>query len=464
MQVLFSHGYFIEDDPREQRIMRPYPLGLLYLAGWLEKHGVSNSVFDTTFSTKTVLFDHLTSEKPPVLALYTNLMTKLNVIEIMRFVRSQEALKNTLLVVGGPDVSYNIQNYLEAGADVVVIGEGEQSMLDLALAYEGHRNWLEQFGHIPGIAFLQPDQTVHQTGPREKIRDIDTLPFPKRDAIDLSLYLQAWKKVHGKSAVSISTQRGCPYTCRWCSTAVYGQSYRRRSPENVVDEIEQLQRDYDFDLVWFVDDVFTVSHKWVENFAAELKKRKVTVQFECITRADRLNEEVLRTLSEMGCFRIWVGAESGSQRIIDAMDRRVDVGQVREMIRAARRTGIQAGTFIMLGYPGETEADIREAGRHLKESGPDLFTITVAYPIKGTGLYEEVAATTTMDLPWQEHTDRDIDFPRTYSRKYYDYAVRWTVNAVNWHQERQKKGPISATGVKLMLKVAAARLGMMVSR
>ncbi|MDO8366862.1 MAG: radical SAM protein, partial [Saprospiraceae bacterium] len=250
----------------------------------------------------------------------------------------------------------------------------------------------------------------------------------------------------------------------WCSTAVYGQSYRRRSPENVVDEIVWLQKNYAFDLIWFVDDVFTVSHKWLNEFCDALQKRRVNVRFECITRADRLNDGVLELLKAAGCFRVWIGAESGSQRIIDAMDRRVDVAQVREMIRSARRTGIEAGTFIMLGYPGETEVDIRETVQHLKDSNPDLFTITVAYPIKGTGLYDAVEASSFAELPWEKRTDRDLDFRRTYPRRYYDFAVRWTVNSVYLHKARLAGKLLTFKGLKLLGKVSVARAGMWASR
>ena len=370
MNILFTHGYFICDDPKEQQIMKPYPpLGLLYLSAWLDKHGVENEVFDTTFSTKNDLKTHLLRSRPRIVALYANLMTKLNVLETAAFIRSQESLRDTLIVMGGPDVTHNAADYLAHGADLIVIGEGEQTMLEICLSAgtEGATD-VQRFSHIPGIAFLQPGGLLFKTPPREKLRDIDALPLPNRQKIDLRQYLDAWKKAHGHSAVSISTQRGCPYTCRWCSTAVYGQSYRRRSPEKVVDEIVFLQETYDFDLVWFVDDVFTVSHKWLGEFRDALQHRNVRVQFECITRADRLNAEVIRMLKECGCFRVWIGAESGSQRIIDAMDRRVDVQQVGEMIRLAGAAGIQTGTFIMLGYPGETEHDIRDTVRHLKAS------------------------------------------------------------------------------------------------
>ena len=221
-----------------------------------------------------------------------------------------------------------------------------------------------------------------------------------------------------------------------------------------------MQKNYDFDLIWFVDDVFTVSHKWLREFQEELWARNVRISFECITRADRLTDEVLDILKASGCFRVWIGAESGSQRIIDAMDRRVDVLQVRNMIQSARRAGIASGTFIMLGYPGETEDDIRQTVQHLKASNPDVFTITVAYPIKGTGLYEEVESGIHQALPWAEHTDRDLDFPRTYPRRYYDFAVRWTVNSVHWHKARLQNKYLTIHALKVFGKMNAARLGM----
>ncbi len=504
-RVVLTHGYFLADDPKEQAIMKPYPpLGILYISAFLEKNGVPNEVFDTTFSSQKNLQEYLLRCRPPFLAFYVNLMTKLNVLQIIRWTRSQPELSHTRIILGGPDVTYNVDDYLAAGADVIVLGEGEQTMLELVAQAQappsppirggeerspgiGAEIWsggkpekdvlslpFQQNneeagpppliggpgGAPPGIAYRLSDGSTHRTAPREKIRDLDELPFPSREKINLQLYLNAWKQAHGHSAISISTQRGCPYTCRWCSTAVYGQSYRRRSPQNVVDEIVWLQQHYDFDLIWFVDDVFTVSHKWLREFCQALEQRSVQLRFECITRADRLNDEVLSLLRAAGCFRVWIGAESGSQRIIDAMDRRVDVAQVREMIRSARREGIEAGTFIMLGYPGETEADIRATVEHLKASNPDLFTITVAYPIKGTGLYDEVAL--DMDSPpdWTGSTDRDRDFRRTYPRRYYDFAVRWTVNSVHFHKAKLAGRQFLPQGIKFWGKMWAARIGM----
>ena len=208
----------------------------------------------------------------------------------------------------------------------------------------------------------------------------------------------------------------------------------------VVDEIEQLIKDYNPDALWFVDDVFTVSHKWLDEFHKEMTERNVSIQFECITRAERLNEEVLQKLKDIGCFRIWIGAESGSQRIIEKMDRKVELTTVKEMIQLTTKMGMESGTFIMLGYPTETMHDINLTIQYLKDANPDVFTITVAYPIKGTSLYTEIEKDITIQPPWNNSTDREIDFERTYSRKFYDYAVSKVVNDVNLYKLKSKKG------------------------
>ncbi|MEM7040550.1 MAG: radical SAM protein, partial [Bacteroidota bacterium] len=267
-----------------------------------------------------------------------------------------------------------------------------------------------------------------------------------------------WKEHHGMSTASVNTMRGCPYTCNWCSRAVYGLSYRRRSPALVVAELAWIKQNYDVDAFWFVDDVFTVSHKWLKGFAEELMVAGLEIKYECITRADRMNEEVIDLLEQTGCFRVWIGAESGSQRILDAMDRRVTVEKVGEMIRKTQEQGMQAGTFIMLGYPGETEEDIEKTIGHLVYSDPDLFTITVAYPITGTPFYTEIERDIIDPLPWEDSTDRDTKFVRTYSRKFYDYAVRRVVNEVNYHKRLKNKAMLRAANHKL--RALAAKAGM----
>ncbi len=436
LKILLTHGYFLNEDEKEKEIMRPYPpLGILYLSAYLENHGFENSIFDSTFSSFDKLTELLLSEKPDFIGIYTNLMTKLNVLKITAFVKSRQELRHTKIVLGGPEVRNHVDNFLKHGADIIVLGEGEETMLEVA-QHQAESKAEALLSEIKSIAFKSSNGELKYSESRALLRNIDELSFPNRKKINLQLYFDAWKNKHGQSALSISTMRGCPYTCKWCSRAVYGQSYRRRSAKLVADEIEHIQKNYKVDTLWFVDDVFTVSHKWMKEFREEMVNRKIVMPFECITRADRLNDETMRLLKESGCFRVWIGAESGSQKIIDAMDRRVSVEQVREMIQLAKKHNIQSGTFIMVGYPGETEEDIEETIHHLKVSNPDLYTITVAYPIKGTPLYAEVEDRFVEQLDWQSSTDRDIDFKRTYRRKYYDFALRRLYNEVAYHKEK----------------------------
>ena len=458
MNIVLTHAYFLNEDSKEQRVNKPYPpLGLLYLSAWLDQHQHPNEVYDSTFFSSAEQRRFLAKRQPDIIAIYVNLMTKLNVIDLVRYIRQDPLFGECLIVLGGPDITYNVEEYLSFGADILVIGEGEQSLLEiLHSTTQADKNRAS----IAGIAFRDSQGKVVRTPKRSHLKNIDELPMPNRKKINLSLYLDYWKKHHGVSSISISTQRGCPYTCRWCSTAVYGQSYRRRSPEKVVQEIVQLQNDYDFDQIWFVDDVFTVSHKWMHEFREQLQLHALKIAFECITRADRLNHEILNVLKEAGCMRVWIGAESGSQTVLDAMDRRVDVHQVSEMILVARKLGIEAGTFIMLGYIGETERDIQKTLTHLRESNPHHVTITVAYPIKGTALYHDVQDRLIQTMDWHSSTDREVEFKRTYVRPYYDYAVRWVMNGLKFHQSQLQGQYFRMQTVRYGLKMMLARAGM----
>ncbi|MDO5977698.1 B12-binding domain-containing radical SAM protein [Flavivirga spongiicola] len=434
MSLVLTHAYYLNEDPKELLIMKPYtPLGLLYISSYLNEKNVENHVFDSTFYSQEEQLAFIQNKQPKAVAIYTNLMTKINVIKLIKLLKNDSKYGFPKIILGGPDITYNCENYLNTGAHFLVIGEGEQTTLELYHAILNDSN----YQNIPGIAFLE-NTSIKKTAPRTKIKDLSELPLPNREAIPIDKYLDTWKTYHGKSSMTVSTQRGCPYTCKWCSTAVYGQSYRRRPADMVAAELRMLKDTYKPDAIWFVDDVFTVSHKWIQSFHQEVIKQNAVIPFECITRAERLNDEILQLLKEAGCFRIWIGAESGSQKIIDAMDRRVDVDVVKEAIQKTNALGIETGTFIMVGYPGEDETDINKTISYLKAANPTHFTITVAYPIKGTSLYNEIKDKITVQPNWETSTDRDIDFTRTYSRKFYDYAVKRIVNEVNSHKEISK--------------------------
>jgi radical SAM superfamily enzyme YgiQ (UPF0313 family) len=461
MKVLLTHGYFLAEDPKEQELMRPYPpLGILYLAAFLEQRGQEAEVFDSTFSSRAALERRLLTAPPDLVGIYTNLMTKLGVLGLIRFIRAQPALARTRVVLGGPEVRYHAEKFLEHGADVIVVGEGEETMHALVTAFSKGGS-TSALAEIAGIVFRDDGGQVVRTPARALLSSLDDLPMPKRDAIDLQPYLNAWRTRHGTNAVSVSTMRGCPYSCRWCSRAVYGGSYRRRSPRQTVDEIESIVQRYAPDSLWFVDDVFTINHRWLDELTAELERRHLRVRYECITRADRLDERVVGLLKRSGCFRVWIGAESGSQKILDAMDRRVTVERVREMIQLSKKHGIETGTFIMIGYPGETEADVDATIEHLKLADPDQFTITVAYPIKGTPYYEEVEGDIVDSRPWEQTTDRDLELRRPQSKLYYKLAVARVVNEVRSYQlARRTGGGPSLDVTKHRVKALVARAGM----
>lgn len=459
MSIVLTHAYYLSTDPKEQRIMKPYPpLGQLYLSGYLNEQNVENYVFDTTFSTKNEQLGFIASKKPDIVAIYANLMTKVEVIKLIHILKNEAIYGFPKIVLGGPDVTYNCENYLRAGAQYLVLGEGEETIYEL---YQAIINKTD-ISVVSGLAYLENGQVVKTKG-RIKMKDLSLLPLPNRKAIDMQKYLDTWKNNHGTSSMTVSTQRGCPYTCKWCSTAVYGQSYRRRPASQVAQELAMLKEEYNPDAIWFVDDVFTVSHKWLTEFHKEVIAQDAIIPFECITRAERLTDEVLQQLKEIGCYRIWIGAESGSQKIVDAMDRRVDINVVKKAIQKTNDLGMETGTFIMVGYPGEDETDINQTISYLKAANPTHFTITMAYPIKGTSLYNEIEDKITVQPNWETSTDRDIDFKRTYNRKYYDFAIRRIVNEVNFHKEISKeKNKSSLVALKLKTKSVFANLLMKV--
>lgn len=424
--ILLTHGYFLAEDEKEQQIMKPYPpLGLLYLSAFLKSWGYSVDVFDSTFHERRQLTDRLARDPGGTIGVYTNLMTRRSVLEIVRAAKRHD----WTVILGGPESANYLAEYLGAGADVIVIGEGELALAELlpVLARSGRRG----LSDVSGIAFLDDTGKVVRTAERPKIRDLDSLPYPDREAIDHRKYLDAWRTHHGASSVNLITARGCPYRCNWCSHAVYGFSHRRRSPANVADEVQWILDRYDPDQLWYADDVFTISHPWLAGYAEELERRGIHRPFETITRADRLqNEASVETLKRLGCYRVWIGSESGSQKILDAMERGVSVEQVRRSTRLAKAHGIQVGMFLMWGYEGEELEDIAATVEHVKLSNPDVFFTTVAYPIKGTGYFDKVRDKVALPVDWAHASDRDYVVAGRRSKDYYELADQWLRNEV----------------------------------
>jgi anaerobic magnesium-protoporphyrin IX monomethyl ester cyclase len=455
MDILLTHGYFLYEDPKELQIMKPYPpLGILYICSHLRKKGLNAEVFDSTFSSRDKLWDVLRQGPPSVLGVYANLMTRSNVVEILRV--AKEAGWQT--IVGGPEPGAYIDEYLTAGADVVVVGEGEITLEELVPVLRSHA--VDKLHQVDGIAFRAPDGSAVRTKPRQQIKDIDAQPWPARELIDMTQYVEVWRKHHGMGSVSLITARGCPYHCRWCSHEVFGKTHRRRKPASVADELEWLIHRYQPQMAWMADDVFTIHPGWLFQYAAELKRRGLKLPFECISRADRLNSQVVETLAEMGCFRVWIGSESGSQRILDAMERGVTVEQVQTAVALCRTAGIQTGMFLMWGYEGEELSDIEATVEHVKKSDPDIFFTTVAYPIKGTPYFSEVVERVENPQPWSESSDREFRVRNRHSRQFYRFADKLLRSEVELKRMGNKTDPDEAALAALQSGIADARAGL----
>jgi anaerobic magnesium-protoporphyrin IX monomethyl ester cyclase len=424
--LLLTHGYFLFEDEKEMQIMRPYPtLGLLYLSAFLRRAGFDIEIFDTTFAQRQQLFDRL-ARSGGVIGIYTNLMTRRPVLDIVAAAKRF----GWTVILGGPESANYPGEYLAAGADVVVSGEGEMTMAELlpALASKGPQN----LHGVAGIAFRDCDGVMVTNPERTKIADLDSIPWPDRGMIDQARYVKVWRDTHGMGSVNMITARGCPYKCNWCSHAVFGYTHRRRSYIDSAAELEHIMETYHPDQVWYADDVFTISHPWLYGYAKELKRRNLRVPFETISRADRMMKEgVLQTLADMGCYRIWIGSESGSQRILDGMERGVKVDQVIWAANAAKRYGIQVGMFLMWGYPGEQMEDIAATVDLVSKCQPDIHLTTVAYPIKNTVFFHNAGDLIVADKQWSDATDRDYRIKGRHTRAYYKHADSWLNNEVH---------------------------------
>lgn len=458
MDLLLTHGFFLDDDPAEQKIMKPYPpLGLLYISAYLKQRGFAVEVFDSTFASLAALKAYISAQRPPVVGVYANMVTKFSALEII----AHACAEGCTVIVGGPDPPYYAEAYLEHGADVVVIGEGEETLAELlpALAMGG-----ERLGGIAGIVYRDGEGRVQRTAPRPLLADLDALPLPDRGAIDYARYLDAWRHHHGYGPASLITARGCPFRCTWCSHSVFGHTLRKRSPQHVAQEVAWLQEHFRPDALWYADDVFNIDRKWLRAYAGELERRDLRLPFECICRADLLSDELLGLLRTMGCFRLWIGSESGSQRLLDAMQRRVKIEQVQAMTRLAKRHGIETGMFLMWGYEDENGDDIAQTIEHVKKAAPDIVLTTVSYPIKGTEYYARMEEQQRIveDGPWAETNDRHSRIRGRHSRRYYDFANRWLYSELEL-QRLDSASPLAPRRLKAQVNAGLGRLGMVLT-
>jgi anaerobic magnesium-protoporphyrin IX monomethyl ester cyclase len=458
--ILLSNSYFLDLDEHEKTIMKPYaPLGPMSLSSFLKREGVDVHLHDTTFTDLDDYRSLVERVKPRVVGISSNCISRPYARQMAGIAKRAGAF----VVAGGPDPISYTEDYFAAGVDVIGAGEGEETLLEL-LSVTSSRSDLStlvesgDLDRVDGLVFQREGKNVYTTA-RKKIKELDELPWPDRDAISLEPYMETWRKYHGYSSLSLITQRGCPFKCAWCSSSVYGRSFRQRSPENVVDEMLYLRERFNPDMLWVADDVLSVNKKWIWKWVEQIEARGARIPYECLSRVDLVDEEMLKGLADSGAHRIWYGAESGAQHVLDAMHKGTKIEEIRQACRWSKEAGIEVGLFIMLGYPSETRDDVLATLRLLKDIDPEIFGIAVAYPMKGTDFYSEVSDLLKPDIQWTQTNENKLVFEGQYQPRFYWFAERLLHNEMGLYRivKNRRFAPIEFAD--RLAKTAVCRAG-----
>lgn len=437
MKVLFSHSYFLFFDKKQWNQRKPYPpLATIQVAAYARNEGFEVELFDVNFvQNPTEIKIALDTFEPEVLVLYDddfNYLTKMCLTNMRdaAFVMIKEAKKRGIhVIVSSSDSTDHFQKYLENGADEILMGEGDETLLDLLKHIRNGENTDE----LAGIAFKKESEIV-QTKKRKIITELDLLPIPAWDLIDIKPYQNAWKK-HGVFSINIATTRGCPFKCNWCAKPIYGMRYNSRSPHHVVAEIKFIKSLFDFDHIWFADDIFGLKPNWVQEFNQELKNEGLTISYTIQSRADLLlKDDTIDALVHSGLKEVWIGAESGSQKILDAMDKGTTLDQIKTSTRLLQTKGVSVAYFLQFGYPNEDRIDIGKTIDMVKNNQPDNIGISVSYPLPGTLFYEQVKSQLDIKANWKDSDDLDLLFVGTFSPNYYKILQRYVHH---WFRLRQ---------------------------
>lgn len=426
-EILLVHSFFLRLDRKQWRAMQPYgPLGTLYAAAYLRRHGYKVAVFDSMLAEgPAALVPLLERHQPCVVVFYEdsfNWLSKMCLtrmrdacFEMMRLVKSHTNATVPIIVAGSDATDYQ-QLYFDQGADFAIIGEGEVSLLELVAVLLGRCG--KEPEEVAGVGFRR-NGAVRRSAPRGYLKDLDSLPFPAWDLLDVGEYQRAWRRKHGYYSINMVTTRGCPFRCNWCAKPIYGDRYNSRSPENVVEELVWLRRHLGPDHIWFADDIFGLKPGWVEKFGDAVKNADVVTPFKIQARVDLLHEEVVAALKKASCKTVWVGAESGSQKILDAMDKGTRVEQIYAAAERLRRHGIEVCFFLQFGYPGETDEDIDKTIKMVGDCQPDDIGISVSYPLPGTRFYERIESELSEKRNWVHSGDLEVMFRGHYQPEFY---------------------------------------------
>lgn len=460
--ILFTHSYFYKFDEKQWKNQQPYPpYGTLCAAAVLREAGYEVALFDTNLRDDPAeIRPVLAAERPRYLVLYDD---GFNYLTKMCLTRMREAAFDLAkigrefgctVIVSSSDSTDHCAEYLAEGADIVLLGEGENTLRELIQAQESGQT---DFSKIPGLAYREPphqssivnhqSSIVNQSPPRPVLHDLDSLPLPAWDLVDMAEYQQIWHKKHGYFSLNLATTRGCPYKCNWCAKPIYGNRYNSRSPERVVAEIELLMKKYGATHFWMADDIFGLKPGWVRRFRDLVVEKNLRFAYKIQSRVDLLlKEDNIAALAASGLRQAWVGAESGSQKILDAMDKGTTVDEIREATRLLKKHGVEVCFFLQYGYLGESRADIEATLRLVEELLPDDIGVSVSYPLPGTKFYDKVRALLGDKHNWTDSDDLAMLYPATFKPAFYRRLHRLTHKRFRLRQGRAELRRLFRTG------------------
>ena len=456
-RLLFSHSYFYRFDPKQWKAQQPYPpLATIQAAAVMRESGHTVSLFDTNLCIDpSEVRQALNNFKPEYFIIYDdgfNYLTKMCLTNMRdaAFAMAKFAHEHgAIVIVNSSDSTDRYQEYLDQHVDYVVKGEGENTVLCLVNALADNANP----DTIDGIVFRRDGETI-STAARPVMKDLDALPIPAWDLVDIQQYKDIWLSAYGYFSLNLATTRGCPFKCNWCAKPIYGNRYNSRSPEHVVREIEFLIENYAPDHFWMCDDIFGLKPGWIQAFRNKVKERNLNFRYKIQSRVDLLlQDDTVAALAECGAQTVWVGAESGSQHILDAMDKGTTVEQIEEATKLLRAKNIRVGFFLQFGYPGETQADIDKTIDMVLKLMPDEIGISVSYPLPGTKFYEKVKDQLSAKQNWSDSDDLSMMYRGTYPPSFYKILHRYVHNR---YSIERGKSAMRSPGKKNSLRHIAA--------
>lgn len=433
LDCLLIFPYFLKYDPTQRKRQGPFPhLGLLYIAKVLKSHGYRVEILDCTFLNSIEEAKEIIKDKMPAVVGITTMITLTKYVS--EFIRYSKSL-NIPVVCGGPDASIRPDKYIKLGADYVVVGEGEETIVELMPLILKKEEPVE----VKGVVYKNNKGNVVYNPKRNFIRNIDEIGAPDRSFINNNLYRETWMKSHGFAMTTVITSRGCPYSCNYCSNPVapFGRRYTYRSTKNVVEELEEVVTKLGFNRIWFADDVFTINRIRTIELCKEIINRGLNFKWSCLTRADRVDEEILNLMKKAGCEIIFYGLESASQRMLNLMNRNMKVEDMRRGMLLTKKVGIKIHTFVMVGYPGETFDSLIETIKFMKEIMPEEFSFTLAYPLPGTKLHDLVDI--QREDEWEFPNENKLMFQSDMSQAALRFFIRKTKLEISLHKYSNKR-------------------------